>query len=221
MLMGDGGLRLREVIEREQSLDRWLDILPRYGQLQLDAASAADELVALGVPDRRLSLLADQYEDLLRIIEPPAGARDSLPRVRELCSELASYALPETAQHDDLHDAQIFVGEHDYLFFDWGDACVSHAFFSMSVTLEGQLSWGLEDVENSVDVTPFRDAYLEPFTALAPRAELERAHALALRLGWLCRALNVHRFASALESPDRERLLEGVGSRLRLFLGGL
>ena len=220
MLMGDGGLRLREVVEREQSLDRWLDILPRYGQLQLDVASCADELVTLGVPDRRLSLLADQYEDLLRVIEPPDGAVGAVPRVRDLCEELASYGLPETAQHDDLHDAQIFVGENDYLFFDWGDACVSHVFFSMSVTLEGQLAWGLDDVEGSEDIAPYRDAYLESFRGFAAQAELQAAHEIALRLGWICLALNWHRFASGLPAPYREEYLQGVGLRLRMMLAG-
>jgi hypothetical protein len=85
------------------------------------------------------------------------------------------------------------------------------------VTLEGNISWGLDDVANSVDTAPFRDAYLEPFTRLAPRAELEAACAVALRLGWICRALNVDRFARGLASPDRERLLdEGVEVRLAL-----
>ncbi len=225
MLMGDGGLRLRELIERQRDLGYWLEILPRYGQLQIDAAPKTDTLAALGVPDRRLALLAGQYEQLLdEVVSLSADElkrlRAGVPRVRELCEALAAFALPETIQHDDLHDGQIFVGEAEhrrYLFFDWGDACVSHPFFSMSVPLEGQLAWGLDDIEGSVDVAPFRDAYLEPFTVYASRRDLEAAHASALRLGWLCRALNVQRYSSALESPDRERQLEGVAIRLRLF----
>jgi hypothetical protein len=46
---------------------------------------------------------------------------------------------------------------------DWGDACISHPFFTLSVTLEGVIAWGLDDVEGSVDTAPFRDAYLAPF----------------------------------------------------------
>jgi phosphotransferase family enzyme len=213
MLMADGGLRLRELIESERRFDRWLDALPRYAELQLDLAEEADHLVALGVPDRRLAALADQFEELGR-------APDRLPQVREWCAELAGYGIPETIQHDDLHDGQVFVRDGTYLFFDWGDSCVSHPFFSMSVTLEGNISWGLDDVEGSVEIAPFRDAYLEPFGRLVPLAELERASAVALRLGWVCRALNVERFALALESPDRERLLEGVDIRLRLAFRG-
>ena len=126
--------------------------------------------------------------------------------------------IPETIQRDDLHDAQVFVRDGRYLFFDWGDSCVSHPFFSMAVTLEGQLAWGLDDVEGSVDVTPFRDAYLRPFASYAAQHELEDAHAAALRLGWICRALNVHRFGISFGPGSREEWLERVRLRLRMTL---
>jgi hypothetical protein len=227
MLMGDGGLRLREIVERERSLRRWLELLPRYAQLQIDLAGHADELVALGAPDRRLAVLASQYEQLLdRGVEglPESDLhrlRGLTAEVGEMCDRLAGLGLPETIQHDDLHDGQVFVRDGRYLFFDWGDACVSHAFFTMAVTLEGVLAWGLDDVEGSEDIGPYRDAYLEPFAGYATRPQLEEAHTIALRLGWLCRALNVHRLALGLERPVREKHLEGVRIRLRLFADGL
>ena len=223
MLMGDGGLRLREIVERERSLHRWLELLPRYAQLQIDLAGQADELVGAGAPDRRLAVLASQYERLIEdgVEGLPEGDRRRLgaltARVREMCDQLAAYALPETIQHDDLHDGQVFVRDGRYLFFDWGDACVSHAFFTMAVTLEGVLAWGLDDVEGSEDIAPYRDAYLEPFAGYATRPELEAAHTIALRLGWLCRALNVQRLALGLERAARAPHLEGVRVRLGLF----
>jgi Ser/Thr protein kinase RdoA (MazF antagonist) len=128
--------------------------------------------------------------------------------------------IPETIQHDDLHDGQVFVRDGRYLFFDWGDASVSHPFLSLSVTLEGVLSWGLDDVEDSVDVTPFRDAYLEGFSSFASRPELERACHIALRLGWISRALG-YDTASWVHDPDAtEDLRTAVATRLRMFLKG-
>jgi phosphotransferase family enzyme len=226
MLMGDGGVRLRELVEQDGDLRRWLDVLPLYAELQMDLAGSADELVACGAPDRRLDTLAAQYEQLIGELDVLSGSeRDRLlglgPEVAEMCRRLAGVGVPETIQHDDLHDGQVFVRDRSYLFFDWGDACVSHPFFSMSVTLEGVLAWGLDDVEGSVEVTPFRDAYLEPFARHADRAALEDAHATALRLGWICRALTSHRLAVVLESPQREEHLAGVRTRLLMFLAGL
>ena len=88
------------------------------------------------------------------------------------------------------------------------------------MTLEGQLAWGL-DVEGSEDIRPFRDAYLRPFAHWGDAPALEEAQAIALRLGWICRALNWHRIASGLDSPAREEALRGTELRLRLFRAGL
>jgi hypothetical protein len=225
MLMADGGERLREVVERERDLGRWLDVLPRYGQLQIDMTDDLERLLDLGLPDFRLETLASRYEELIAgvgtvTVDERRRLRALVPTIRDLCERLASAGIPETIQHDDLHDGQVFVRDGRYLFFDWGDACVSHPFFSMSVTLEGQLAWGLDDVEGSEDIAPYRDAYLEPFRGAAAQADLQVAHEIALRLGWICRALNWHRFASGLPAPYREEYLQGVGLRLRMMLAG-
>ena len=49
------------------------------------------------------------------------------------CARLADFGIPATLQHDDLHDANVFVGDGRYRFFDWGDAVVAHPFFSLLV----------------------------------------------------------------------------------------
>jgi hypothetical protein len=216
MLMADAGTRLREIIERERDLSYWLEILPLYAGVQIDLADHAEELVAAGVPDLRLSTLPSKYEQLLDTLhELPSEDRRRLEgnvsRVRKMCDELAGYGLPETVQHDDFHDGQVFVRDGRYLLLDWGDACVSHPFFTLSVTLEGNIAWGLDDVQSSVEVGPFRDAYLAPFVRIAKGADLEAASETAMRLGWVCRAVNAHHAGS--EAADTH-------ARLRMFLDG-
>ena len=215
MLMADAGIRLRELVEREQALDRWLEILPLYAGLQIDLANDVDELLALGVPDLRLATLAARFEQLLEsLVELPdddrRGLEAKVPWVRESCEELAAYGVPETIQHDDFHDGQVYVRDGRYLLLDWAEACISHPFFTLSVTLEGGLAWGLDDVEGSVDVRPFRDAYLAPFRRFANTADLDAAAALAVRLGWVCRAVNAQ-----LGSAETQ-----THTRLRMFLTG-
>jgi hypothetical protein len=226
MLMADGGERLREIVERERDLDRWLDVLPLYAGLQLDVADRADELVTLGVPDLRLAALARRYEELLE--GPDVGGvaeldrlHDLVPWVREKCEALARYRIPETIQHDDFHDGQVFLRNGRYLLLDWGDSCVSHPYLSMSVTLEGFLAWGLDDVEGSVDVTPYRDAYLSGFDGYASRTDLETAHAIALRLGWICRALNSYQLTTGPEADERQARIEQLDVLFRMFLAGI
>jgi Phosphotransferase enzyme family len=209
MLMRDGGERLREVIERERDLSRWLDLLPQYAELQIELAAEADALVAAGAPDRRLAVLPDA-------LDPFELSTGRFARVADWCERLASYGIAETIQHDDFHDGQIFVRDGRYLFFDWGDACVSHPFFTLSVTLEGVLRWGLDDIEDSVDIAPFRDAYLEPFERYGTRFELVEATTIAFRLGWISRALSNHELDVALGVEDAPDAREEVRRRLEL-----
>jgi hypothetical protein len=209
MLMADAGESLRTVSAREHSLDRWHDVLPRYAGVQLDLAADVDDLLAMGLPDMRLSVLPKAYERLMDECSAERRFRDAAPMVADMCAELAGFGLPELVQHDDLHDAQVFVRDGRHLVLDWGDACVSHPFFTLSVTLEGLLAWGLDDVANSVDTTPFRDAYLAPFAERFD-GDLVAATRLALRLGWACRAVNGH------VPGDDQRTF----TRLRMFLDG-
>jgi hypothetical protein len=71
------------------------------------------------------------------------------------------------------------------------------------------IAWGFDDVEDSVDTTPCRDAYQEPFRAVYD-ADLIAASELAPRLGWACRAVNGH-----VRGEDK-----ATRARLRMFLDG-
>ncbi|MBA2336581.1 MAG: hypothetical protein H0V96_02285 [Acidimicrobiia bacterium] len=209
LLMADAGTPLRAVVAEEASLDRWLRVLPQYAGVQLDLEGDVDALLALGVPDLRLGALPTAYERLMDEVHADRRFRDAATRVTELCDELAAYGIRETLQHDDLHDGQVFVRDGQHLLMDWGDACVSHPFFTLSVTLEGVLSWGLDDVEDSVDIGPFRDAYLAPYAARYD-GDLVAASRTAMRLGWACRAVNGH-----VPGDDKQTF-----TRLRMLLDG-
>lgn len=211
MLMADAGRRLREVLPEDGSVDRWLPVLRKVAEIQLACEDAVDELLSIGVPDRRLATLPEAYDRLATELDLEPRFRAATSYVEELCERLAALGIRETLQHDDLHDAQVYVRDGTELVMDWGDSCISHPFFTLSVTLEGVIAWGLDDVENSVDTVPFRDAYLEPYAAAYPdlsRADLHDAVEAALRLGWAARFVNGH-------VPG-----EDDGPRLRMFLDG-
>ena len=84
---------------------------------------------------------------------------------------------------------------------DWGDACISHPFFTLSVTLEGVIAWGLDDEEDSEDIAPYRDAYLRPFAEQVRRRPGRRGHP-AMRLGWAAaRSTGTCRATTSRRSP--------------------
>ena len=210
MLMPDAGAQLREVIARERSLDRWLDVLTRYAELQIASTDDVPAHVVAGVPDMRGDQLLEGYQRLVEELDVEQRFRDAGTRLVELVQELAAYGIAETIQHDDLHDGQVFVKDGRHLVMDWGDACISHPFLTLSVTLEGVIAWGLDDVENSVDLAPFRDAYLEPFSKRYD-GDLAAAVEVARRVGWACRAVNGH--GPGDDGPTR--------TRLKMFLDGM
>lgn len=204
MLMADAGARLREVVPREHSLHRWHDALEATARIQLACTGDVDELLAIGVPDRRLPRLAEQYDALLAGLGQDHGIdsryRAATPLVEKLAAELAACDLPDTVEHNDLHDGQVFVrdlpdGGQTHLVMDWGDACVTHPFLVLSVPLTGVVAWGLDDEEGSEETAPYRDSYLLPWVEALPDrdpGDLRRAADLATRLGWACRAVNGH-----------------------------
>jgi Ser/Thr protein kinase RdoA (MazF antagonist) len=139
------------------------------------------------------------------------------PRIEAECRELADYGLPETIQHDDLHDGQVFVRDGRFLFFDWGDACVSHPFYTLVVTL-AVLAYRLDLQHDAPELDRFRDAYLEPWTRFRPRRELEQAYPLSYRLGVLCRGLTWRSVVAVLPQPLRDDEADAVPERMRMLL---
>jgi hypothetical protein len=226
LLMRDGGERLRELVRGSRDLQHWETLLPEYAELQLALAPNVDELFAAGVPDERLAVLPAQLGAVL----DDAGAcmvgrehgltpeeRDRLralvPGYAEHCARLAAFGIPETLQHDDLHDGNVFVHDGRYL-FDWGDSCVSHPFHSLVVTMR-QLVHRLELPPGGPGVLRLRDAYLEPFASYGSRVELVEAAELAHFTGTAARALSWHRFVQSREPEFRVDDEEAVPYGLR------
>jgi hypothetical protein len=170
--------------------------------------------LTLGAPDRRARALVTQYahlldrSSLLRVgleegltTTQERTLREVVPQLLVWNSELG--IVPDTIQHDDLHDGQVFLRDRHYRILDWGDAVVSHPFYSMSV-LERSVAYTLKLKPGSREVTRLRDLYLEPFTKFASARELRASYSIAIRLGWISRALS---WASVVPdlSPAKKR----------------
>jgi hypothetical protein len=180
----------------------WLEILPRYAELQRGEAAHAEEHLRHGVPDMRVSSLPARYEEHLQRELPLEGDelrrfREFAPRFVELCDELAAHDLPETIQHDDLHMANLYEKDGRLRVLDWGDSSVAHPFASLFVTFRF-----LDEVTKLQPSDPWyerlRDAYLEPWGG-----GLDEAFALALRVGTFAHAFAWTRQRDHLPEADR------------------
>ncbi|HEY7258902.1 MAG TPA: hypothetical protein VH459_07525 [Gaiellales bacterium] len=202
MLTADGGMRLRDLDDERRDPRRWLAMLRTYARLQRDVEHAADELAGAGVPDRRLAVLPGRVAELVDELRPE-GVEGLADRVAAACEELASLRIPETIEHSDLHDAQVFVDPEGDRFFDWGDASVAHPFLTLTVALRVfATTVGVPDSSPPVDAAI--DAYLERWRSLATLAALRRGAALGRALGGASRALTWHAIAVAAPATERE-----------------
>lgn len=140
-----------------------------YAELQRGDVAHAQDHLAYGVPDLRVATLPARYEDLVRRNLPlDAGEiqrlRQFAKRFTTLCDELAAFGTPETIQHDDLHEANLYLRSDRLCFVDWGDASIAHPFMSLVVTFRF-----LEETNQLSPRDPWfarlREAYLKPWGA--------------------------------------------------------
>lgn len=209
MLLADGGPKLRDALEGDAVLDAWARILPRHAALQRRFLGHDDELIALGLPDRRLDRLAAQIDPILDddpvlstgpdrlTMEDRVRLRGLLPTIAARCAELASLGIGATAEHDDLHDGNVLVGRSEIV-FDWGDACLTHPFLVLCVTLRA-CAYRAGLAGNDPRILRLRDAYLSEWSDVAPMAALREAAELARVIGQITRTLCWHRVVTLVD----------------------
>lgn len=73
MLMRDGGEQLRASVRPTKNIKPWEPVITRYAELQIGLAEHVDEILALGIPDRRLETLSDFRSTALFSCRPPEG----------------------------------------------------------------------------------------------------------------------------------------------------
>jgi hypothetical protein len=230
MLTRDAGTRLREAVPGRRQLAEWERLLPRYAELQLALTPQAGQLLALGVTDLRLealppllaraaaetALLTREDEDGMTPEEQQAIVA-GLGAFEELCASLRDVGIPPSLQHDDLHDGNVFVRAGHHVLFDWGDACVSHPFHSLVVTLRA-IAYRLGLEGGTPEILRLRDAYLEPWTAMLPLADLVAAADLARRTGTVQRALAWYLSSGGMPPAVRDEYSASLPYGLKLYL---
>ncbi len=230
LLLGDAGDRLREALEPPEVPDHWRRLLPRYAALQIELADRLPTLLGLGVPDRRLARLPDHYQALLAErqllgldrpdgLSPAAHARLRAlgPHFAGLCRRLAGFGLPETLNHGDLHDGNIFWQAEDHRIVDWGDCQIGHPFFTLTVSLR-HLAWRLDLPAGAPQLAWVRPDYLEAWIRFAPRSGLNEALDLALRIGAVNQALTWRRAVGHLPPAQQAGYVGNVSGWLEEFL---
>ena len=194
LLLADAGTVARELGNPPEV---WLAALPRYAELQRGEAEHAADHAQHCVPDLRLATWPARYEELLRHqlpleLQEVRQLAEFQPKFGELCGELAAHQLPDTIQHDDLHQNNLFVNGNQLRVLDWGDSSISQPFISLVVTFRFLEEFnGLSPRDSGF--ARLRDAYLEPWGS-----GLGEAFELSMRVGGLVHCFGWMRQRDAL-----------------------
>ena len=226
LLMHSAGVSLRSVLQTAPDIAHWRRLILLHSQIQREFVSRTEELVQHGAMDRRLSLLPAMYKSLLPFAESlrpndcEALSADENQKLREMtlpfqemCQVLQHCGLPETVNHDDLHDGNAFVQDGVYRLIDWGDCSASFVFFTLPVTLASAAhSMSLED--DSPDIISLRDEALSHWEDFASRPDLIAVYKTAERVNCIHRALT---WRQAISSLPNQLDCEYAGSILHWF----
>lgn len=194
LLTPDAGPQLRGLLDAGAPAPSWEEIVVLYGQLQIELADEVENLLALGVPDRRPETMAQTY--------------DRVPAL--------DTSVPLSLIHEEVHDGNVFIRDGNPVFIDWGEASVSHPFAGLVNTLRAIVDReGWEP--GGAELLRLRDTYLEPWTRFAPIAELRETFAAGYALGTLCRSASWTRTLSPLAQADREQYEHYPAAWLEIF----
>lgn len=179
--------------------------LKQFAALQIEASGVVERLVGCGCLDRRLPVLAEQISLLASATTAPAGLVEvdilrllaAQPKLASLCARLATYRVPHTLVHGDLHMGNVALPRSgndpkSFLFFDWTDACIAHPFMDLIALTEPHEAHVRERILAS---------YLEPWTDFEPMARLREMVDVALPLIFMHQAISYRAIDDASEEP--------------------
>lgn len=201
MLLEDMGLVLRT----QPVLELWEKALLAACRIQQASIEQTEALLEKGFLDRSLARLAEHIDTFMSDTEALSyldiGEVEQLrmytPFLKTLCRQLASYNIPSTLVHGDLHVGNVAFQHGKTVFFDWADGCVSHPF------LDAVTFWGGAKALEYAPAARARlhDAYLAQWQAYAPMERLIEAAEGAEILGALYHVMRNRDIAANMEAP--------------------
>jgi len=229
LLTAHGGQVVRDLVRSEDGAAHWERLLAQFARMQIESAGEADQLIALGVPDRRLARMLQLYREIVAdremlLVGRPGGlseedwarAQSMSPEVEAFCAELADCGLPDGLHHDDFGPGNALLGPGgNYIFFDWSDCAITMPLCSLFIPLR----WARYVLDyDDTALGRMREAYLEPWRAVISSEQLERALPLALRLAKLQRALTWRTWVRATGPERAWEYADSAPYFLRMFL---
>ncbi|HQS84928.1 MAG: hypothetical protein B7Y25_06730 [Alphaproteobacteria bacterium 16-39-46] len=104
--------------------------------------------------------------------------------MQSLCNELSEYNIPHTLEHGDFHDNNVLLQNGNLTLNDWGDASISHPFFSCVSALKSA-----QKHHPWMRTTDLQKAYLDSWKSFGNEDRLLKALKLAEKIRFFLFAL--------------------------------
>lgn len=180
------GASLAEATE----LSTWERAAKELAELQIASIEQTPELLEAGAKDLRCPRLPELIDPFLRRMkqlmaaqekQSPAPLVDSefsmlAECLRDSCALLESFGIADTLGHIDLNPGNVLLSKDRCVFLDWAEGCVAHPLLTFEYLRQHLSRSGIRPFAASKRLTR---AYLRPWTALYPAADLARALTLA------------------------------------------
>lgn len=225
-IMPDCGMPLRPILKEQFDVNQIQRALQLCAKLQQDCIPYIDNLLAVGLPDWRLARLPELLAELLTdqgLMQAEGitnAERDEylrlLPIVEKLSVEISCIGVPETLEHGDFHDNNVLVMNRRLTINDWGDASLSHPFFSLASCLESSVRNHALMPGDRI-YTQLVDAHLACWQEYGDDSALRRCLDLALQLRPIHFIVNYRRLAKNVAYQPTDYFAGWIAKRLHDF----
>jgi aminoglycoside phosphotransferase (APT) family kinase protein len=201
MLLEDFG----DALVGEMAVEHWGDALETLLTIQRTSLPILDTLGGAGCTDRRPEVLATQ---ITRFAEGPLDElshetidrlRAAVPRLQELCVDMAESTIPSTLVHGDFHAENVVIKDASHLIFDWTDACIAHPFVDLATFFH---NFGPASTDADLRHR-MRDQYLLGWSDLISLDEAENLFERTEPLAAMHHAITYRRILDALDPSER------------------
>lgn len=179
--------------------------------LQDRAVQQTDELLAIGVPDRRLPTMLPRIESMT---QQWAGSVDPHERralailVADLprrLGQIEECGVPDTLVHGDFHPGNVVGAPGEFVLIDWGDSFVGHPLIDELAFTERL---------DARDRAVARRWFVNAWRRIAPEADSEQAAELLRPVLPLLAAVMYADFCAGIEPDERVHHESDVGRML-------
>jgi Phosphotransferase enzyme family len=233
LLTRDAGDKIRTRISSAADLRLLEPVLAGYGDLQRQVAGRVPDLLAAGALDRRSARVGELLAAAVRADQASGGADQVdplsaqeherllavVPALQELAAQTAA-VVPDSIEHSDLHDGNVFVRDGVALVGDFGDSAVSQPLASL-VVLQTSLTHRLGIAPDAPELQRLYRAALEPWTDRTAMADLVALVPRVRPIGMLGRALTWRALITELGLEQMHEFGDGWSGWARDLLADL